>query len=211
MGTQHRIAVVDDEMDILENYRELLGDEYEVLTFSSPSEFLSSMDKPNYKAPHLVITDLNMPGIDGIKMVQQAQEKNHHFPVILLSGFLNKEAVMAAVDIGVYRLLEKPTAIGTLKAAIDQLLIEHDVFMVRREIRQITSQLRELYSTIRVAVLPYIPQDVLNRMVLDAPATGAPSKKMSFDELLEAMESRLDQLLRLETVLTELRERKYRN
>lgn len=210
MGFQHRIAVVDDELDILENYRDLLGEDYQVETFSNPLEFLKSMEGPGAKTPDLVITDLNMPGLDGIKMVQQAQQSNHHFPVILLSGFLNKEAVMAAVDIGVYRLLEKPTPIAVLKAAIDQLLIEHDVYTVRREVRQITGQLRELYSTIRLAVLPYIPEDVLKRMVLDAPAGGTP-KKMSFEDLLEALESRLDQLLRLETVLTELRERKYRN
>lgn len=211
MAFQHRIAVVDDEKDILENYRELLSDDYEVQTYSNAADFLSSMESPSSRAPDLLITDLKMPGLDGIEMVQRAQEKNHHFPVILLSGFLDKRAVMEAVDIGVYRLLEKPAKIGVLKAAIDQLLIEHDVFIVRKEIRLITSQLRELYSSIRLAVLPYIPPDVLGRTVLDVPTRGGPTKKMSFEDLLEALESRLDQLLRLENVLTELRERKYRN
>ena len=207
--TQHRIAVIDDEIELLENYKDFLGEYFELSPFSDAQDFLTSMDSPQFQAPDLVITDLKMPSMDGIEMIRRAQKKNIHFPVILLSGFLDKQTAIDAVDIGVFKLLEKPTSMDKLMATIDQILVEHDIYKVRNEIRVLTSQLRELYTSLRMVVLPYIPQDVLDRMVVDTQNTSG-SKKMSFDDLLENLETRLEQLLRSEKVLGEIRQQKYR-
>jgi FixJ family two-component response regulator len=208
--TPHRIVVVDDENDLLENYKDLLGDDFIVEAFSNPQSFVQSTDRSDFQVPDLVITDLKMPGMDGLEMVRRIQKKKIYFPVILMSGFLDKQAALDAQDIGVFRLLEKPTPIAKLRRIIDQLMVEHEVHLVRREIRVLTSQLRELYAGIRLAVLPYIPEDVLNRMIVNAP-NGTVKKSMSFEDLMEALETRLDQLLKAEKSLGELREKNYKN
>ncbi len=203
------IIVIDDEADILENYRSLLSDSYRVLCHQSPKAFLKSMDETNFEPPGLVITDLKMPGMSGLEMVREAQKKNVSFPFILLSGYLDKQSAIEAVDVGAFRLLEKPTEYDVLSAAIDQLLLEHEIHQVRDEIRKLTAQLRELYSSIRLVLNQYIPEDVVNRLVVDAP-NGTVTQKMSFEDLLEALESRLEILLKSEGVLSELRQNKLR-
>jgi DNA-binding NarL/FixJ family response regulator len=128
----------------------------------------------------------------------------------MLSGYLDKQAVMDAVDVGVFRLLEKPTEFEVLLAAIDQLLMEHEVFKVRKEIRTLTSQLRELYSMVRLVLLQHIPEDVIDRLVIDGPGSNS-NNKMSFDTLLEKLESRLDTLLASEKMIVELKTNRFKS
>jgi FixJ family two-component response regulator len=200
------IIVVDDEEDILENYKDLLLENYRVQSYQDPRAFLSEMDKSDFQAPDLVVTDLKMPSIDGLEMIRRAQKKGHYFPFILLSGFLNKKSAIEAVETGVYRLLEKPVEFATLTATIEQLLLEHEVRKVRTEIRAITSQLRELYSGIRLALSQYLPEDLIDRTIVEATPDGSIKTQMSFDQLLENLESRLDS----EKILNELRYNKMR-
>jgi FixJ family two-component response regulator len=159
---------------------------------------------PDARMPQVVVSDYNMPGLNGIEMVKTLKNKGISFPFILLSGHLNKDNVILAVEAGAYRLLEKPIKIDLLLAVVDQLLIEHDIVNVRRDIRSLMTQLRELYTGIRLIMDQYIPEDVQNKMVVDAPG-GVIKKKMSFDDLLSDLESRLDMLLTSEKLLTEMK------
>lgn len=214
MESKAHIVVVDDETEILELYKSILGDLYTVSSFTSPVDFLKALADGSLSDIGLVITDLNMPQMNGLAMVREAQSHNSFFPFILLSGYLDKQAVMDAVDVGVFRLLEKPTEFEVLLAAIDQLLMEHEVFKVRKEIRVLTSQLRELYSMVRLVLMQHIPEDVIDRLVVDAtPAEGAAdgSSKMSFDTLLEKLESRLDTLLASEKMIIELKTNRFKS
>ncbi len=203
------LVVIDDEEDILENYRGLLVDDFTVQPFQDPELFLKSLEDPQVPSPDLVITDLKMPSMDGLEMIRRAQKLGHYFPFILLSGFLSKNSAIEAVETGVYRILEKPTEFGVLSATIDQLLIEHDVKQVRDQIRKLTSQLRELYTSVRLAVTQYIPPDIAERMVVDAP-NGSVKKKMGFDDLMSQLEAKLDTLLASEKTLNEMRVNKMR-
>lgn len=157
--------------------------------------------------------------MNGLQMIQEAQRNGHYFPFILLSGFLDKDVVIQAVDVGVFRLLEKPTEYTLLLHTIDQLMIEHDVYKVRKEIRSLSSQLRELYTAIRLALLQHIPAETLNRIIrptsINANSSNLKvsgnSKDESFEELLERLETRLEKLIASEKILDEMRVNKLRN
>jgi DNA-binding NtrC family response regulator len=203
------IAVVDDEIDLLDNFRNQLSDQFEVRTFSSPQDFLQALPEMQSQHLKLLISDFKMPGMTGLEMIQKAHEQAPFLPFIILSGFLDKKTVMAAVEMGVFRLLEKPCQPDELLSTIDQLLVESELQSVRLEIRQITSQLRELYSSIRIALLQHIPEELMDRLVLAAPQKeGGPMQKLSFEQLLENLEHRLDQLLNSEKVMHELATRR---
>lgn len=198
------IAVVDDEVDLLDNFKALLSDQFQVDTFLTPNDFLAALPDLKEKGLKLLISDFKMPGISGLEMIQKAHVTHPDLPFILLSGYLDKKTVLEAVEMGVFRLLEKPCLPDVLLSSIDQLLVEADLADVRREIRSITSQLRELYSSVRMALLQYIPENVMNRLVVDAP-DGQAIKTMSFEDLLEKLEQRLDALLSSEKMISELR------
>lgn len=201
---KHLIAVVDDEVDLLDNFRALLEDQFDIAAFTSPKDFLKALPELKEKNCRLLVTDFKMPGMTGLEMVQRAHELMPHLPFIILSGFLDKNTVLDAVNIGAFSLLEKPTDHEHLMAAIDQLIVESELQIVRREIRTLTSQLRELYSSIRLVLSQYIPEDLMDRLVVDAP-DGKVQKKMSFEDLLENLEFRLDQLLKTEKMMNELK------
>jgi DNA-binding NtrC family response regulator len=205
------IVVVDDETEILELYKSVLGDTYRVSSFNSPVEFLKALTNNEIKDVSLVITDLKMPQMDGLDMIRQAQAKNYFFPFIMLSGYLDKQAVIDAVDVGVFKLLEKPTEFEVLLSTIDQLLMEHEIYKVRKEIRTLTSQLREMYSMVRLVLLQYIPEDVIDKIVLDGDPGGDPKAKMSFESLLEKLEGRLDTLLASEKMILELKSNRFKS
>ncbi len=197
------IAVVDDEIEILEYFKILLDDQYDVRSFSSPAEFLNALPGLMNENLKLLVSDFKMPGMTGLEMIQQAHVSAPQLPFIILSGFLDKKTVLEAVEMGVFRLLEKPSKPDELLSSIDQLLVESDLQSVRQEIRQITSQLRELYSSVRIALMQYIPDEFMDRLVIDA-GPGNSAKKISFDELLETLEHRLDHLLNSEKMMNSL-------
>ena len=201
---KYRIFAIDDESDILELFKDLLSEDYELSTFLDPQSFLRYFDKVDAVHPDLVITDLNLPAMSGIEMIKQIQKRGGKFPFILLSGFLNKDNVIQAVDLGVFRMLEKPVDSDILLATIDQLILENQIISVRKEIRQITSQLRELYTGIRLIMEQYIPEGVMKKMIVEAP-DGVVKTQMSFDQLLESLESRLETLLQSENILTDIK------
>lgn len=207
MTTKPLLVVVDDEQDIIDNYVDLLSDQFRIKSYQDPTAFLKSMDHGDFETPDILITDLKMPQMDGVEMIRNAQKKDHYFPFILLSGYLDKQAVINAVDAGAFRLLEKPTDYNLLLSTIDSLLIEHDIIKVRKEIRELTSQLREIYTGLRLLLDQYIPPEILERMVVDAPG-GHVKKKMGFDELLGHLENRLEKLLESEKIMNEMRANK---
>jgi DNA-binding NtrC family response regulator len=200
------IFVVDDEPDILELYQNLLEHDYEVVTFGSPSDFLAGLKE---KTPDLAITDFKMPLMSGLEMVKMAQSQGHSFPFILLSGNLDKKNTLDAVNMGAFRVLEKPTDYDSLSATIDQLLMEHEIVKVRTDVRELVTQLRELYGSVRIIMSQYIPSEVLDRLILETDAKGQIQAKSSFEGLLEKLETRLDQLLKSEKMLVELKTNKF--
>ena len=206
---RHRIFAIDDESEILENYQDLLGDAYELTTFQDPTSFLRYFDDSNAPRPSLIITDLNLPAMTGLEMITKLQKKGENYPFILLSGYLNKDNVIQAVDAGVFRLLEKPVESKILYSAIDQLILEHEIVGIRSEIRSLTAQLRELYTGIRLVMEQYIPDEVMKRMIVEAP-NGIIKKQMGFDDLLENLEGRLETLLNNEKLLTEMKVNQFR-
>lgn len=201
------LFVIDDELDILENYQTLFEESYNVVTYDNPAKFLQDLSSPGFKAPDALITDLTMPGMNGLEMIKGAHAKGVYFPFILLTGNLDKDAAVYAINQGVFKILEKPTDFQVLNAAIDQIIIEHEIYLVRTEIRQITKQLRELYSGLRISLMQYIPEGVIDQMIVDAPE-GHVQKKMSFEDLLEVLEVRLDRLLKSETFLNDMQQDK---
>ena len=130
------------------------------------------------------------------------------FPSILLSGNLDKDSVIQAVNIGVFKVFEKPIRTDVLMGAIDQLLIEHEINKARDEIRHLTKQLREVYTNFRLITEAHLPEDIVEN--LKGMIDGGGTEAQSFDDLMDKLEKRLEILLNTEAALQELRHNKVR-
>ncbi len=75
----------------------------------------------------LIITDINMPILNGLDFIKQIKEINVDIPVIVTTAFSNKEYLLEAIDIGVDKYVLKPIDITKLLQAMSQSLIYHEL------------------------------------------------------------------------------------
>jgi DNA-binding NtrC family response regulator len=102
-----RILIIDDEMDMLMLLRMIIEDntEYRVETTNSPSESLKLFRE---KEIDLVITDLKMPGMDGLELFAELKELKPEVPVIIITAYGSNEVAASALKQGVKDLITKP-------------------------------------------------------------------------------------------------------
>ncbi len=206
-----KVALVDDESGLHELFRDILNEKYELFTFDNPKKFLETLVSKKPMPFDILITDFRMPGLTGLEMIRQAQKKGFYFPSIILSGHLDKKSIFEAVDLGVFRLLEKPTSPDLILSAIEELLVEYEIRDTRNEIRQIIAQMREYYSFIRLLISAHIPETEVENFSLQINPQGEVLHQESFDHLMDQLEARLEGLLKSERLLEQARALRYKN
>lgn len=196
------IALIDDETEIVDSLSDFLDSDYETIKFSNSKEFLQKVD--TIKDLKLIITDYNMPGLNGIDLMKAVYSKtNSVIPFIIQSGYVDKKTALSAIDLGVYKILEKPLDPNILMSTIQELLVTVELEKNQAEIHKLTEQIHELYMMMRLTFLQYIPQEIQDKMVVDAPQ-GVVVGKMKFEDLLFELEAKLNELLRNEKSLTQI-------
>ena len=73
-------------------------------------------------APEIVITDVNMPVMDGIEMAAEIKTLNAEAIIIVISAYSNKEYLLSSIEIGINHYLLKPIDFDKLFATIDKCL-----------------------------------------------------------------------------------------
>ncbi|MCX8031652.1 MAG: sigma-54 dependent transcriptional regulator [Thermodesulfovibrionales bacterium] len=102
----YRILVVDDEMPFMMLLVKILQSEnYSVKGVTDPEE---AIDLINTFSPNLVISDLKMPKIDGIKLLEITKKKDKDIDFILITAFATVETAVSAMKIGATDYLIKP-------------------------------------------------------------------------------------------------------
>lgn len=199
------VAVVDDEKEITELLAEELETEYQVIQFNAPQRFVEAV-KSNMIHPAVLVTDLKMPVMSGLEMLKQVSELGLSIPTVMFSGYLDKDDAISALELGVIHILEKPIDTAVVHEVVSDSLIDWELLRTRKEIRELTKQVKEIYSTLRMSIANYVPKEIVDKVFI---APGG--KHESFDELLEALESKLDFLLREETLLAKIKQTQYKN
>ncbi len=102
-----KILVIDDEMDMLMMLRMLIEDntDHSVETTNNPSEGLKRLSDESFD---LVITDLKMPGIDGMELFAEIRKSVPHLPVILITAYGSQEVADEAIREGISDFITKP-------------------------------------------------------------------------------------------------------
>jgi CheY-like chemotaxis protein len=115
-----RILVVDDEIELAQTIRDLLTfKNYEVEIAENGIE---AQDLLNQKKYDLVISDINMPKMDGMQLLSFINEKYQNTPVIFLSGFSQYD-LKTAQSLGARAILSKPVTTEDLFKMVEQHLI----------------------------------------------------------------------------------------
>jgi DNA-binding NtrC family response regulator len=137
MGEPHeRILIVDDEQNVLALFRRILQKEgYEVECAPSGENALKKLEAEWFD---LVITDLKMPGMDGLELLKKGKAVNPGMSFIMLTAFGTIHSAVTAMKEGAYDYLIKPIDTEELKIVVQKALELH---RLTRELERLRSQL----------------------------------------------------------------------
>ncbi len=135
-----RVMVVDDDIETLALLREIVGKEgYEVETAEDAETALRRLGEWQ---PELVITDIHMPGMDGLALLAVMREQEPDIPVVLLTAYGSLKTAVDAIKAGAFDYLSKPFVVEDIRLVVRRAL-EHTKLV--RENRSLRGQLRERY------------------------------------------------------------------
>jgi DNA-binding NtrC family response regulator len=133
-----RILVVDDEVNARTALADLLRDEgYQV---EIAADAFKALGKHEAFVPHVVVTDLKMPGMDGIELVKKIRSMDDPSAVVVMTAFGEVASALDAMRAGAADYLIKPLNLDELLVVLDKVF-EHQ--QLRRETRQLRQRVRD--------------------------------------------------------------------
>ena len=93
--------------------------DYDILIFKNPIEALKDIRK---NGSDLVITDLSMPGMSGLELLESIRQTDIEVPVIMITGFSTEDNAIKALRLGATDFIKKPYDADVLLEQVDQVL-----------------------------------------------------------------------------------------
>lgn len=144
-----QILLVEDNRDFRNYLKSVLQEHYKVITASEGNEALKILEK---KSPELIISDVMMPGMNGLEFVGLLRKKNHfrHLPVIFLSAKDQEIDMEKGLSTGADIYLTKPIRSNLLLSQIsavlrrERVLKDNDFEASEKEEPELMKQVREI-------------------------------------------------------------------
>lgn len=132
-----KILVADDEGSARAGLVELLRDEgYQVRGAADGFKALGAVDD---WTPDLIITDVHMPGMDGIQLFGKMRERFADLGVVVMTAFATVERAVEAMRLGADDYLTKPVRFDELLVVVERLLAHREVIAENRRLREAVS------------------------------------------------------------------------
>jgi len=132
--TMYSILVVDDEPNYLIVLSELLRDEgFEVFTAASGKDGMAQVQEVDLD---LVITDMQMPGMDGLQLLDAIKETNANLPVIMITAFAEVDKAVAAMQAGAFNYLAKPFSNDELLVNVSKAVQHYSLITENSRLRK---------------------------------------------------------------------------
>src|SRR5579871_3363271 len=120
VSTAAKILIVDDEPGVLLTSRAILQQEgYDVEAAANGAEAVEAIRQRHYD---LVLTDLKMPGIDGLGVLAEVRKRSPLTVTVMMTGYGSVGSALDAVQLGAYEYLLKPIEVEDLKQAVRRSL-----------------------------------------------------------------------------------------
>ena len=132
-----KILCVDDEPNILEAYQRGLRKQFDIETALGAEQALAKIDA---RGPYaVVVSDMNMPGMDGIQLLSEIRQRAPHSVRFMLTGFADLETAVQAVNEGnIFRFLTKPCPLQVLAKALAAGMEQYRLVKAEKELLEKT-------------------------------------------------------------------------
>jgi CheY-like chemotaxis protein len=120
------ILVVDDEADVAELFRQQFRREvrqghYVIHFAQSAEEALAKLGDGIQPELIVVLSDINMPGMDGLGLLRKLKEQRADLPVIMVTAYGDDERRRKAAELGATEFVTKPVDFNSLRQQLQQL------------------------------------------------------------------------------------------
>ena len=120
MAPRGKVYVIDDDEAMRDSLAFLLGSaEFDVTLFESAQHFLDALPGADFGC---VVSDVRMPGMDGIELLKQLKASSNPYPVLIMTGHGDVPLAVNAMKLGAVDFLEKPFEDDRLISMIDVAL-----------------------------------------------------------------------------------------
>ena len=122
------ILVVDDDRAMLDLIGAALTsrEKYQVALAADSDEALKLISEKHFD---VVISDINLPGMNGLGLLSRISVIDNKVPVILITGFADVGTLQSAIKLGVYDFLRKPFSISELQISVRQAVQKHQLLI----------------------------------------------------------------------------------
>ena len=179
---RYRILIVEDEPISLEMLSKTLKEDYDVLTADNGKKGFELYKKFN---PHIIISDLNMPIMNGIELIQKIRELDQNSKIIITTFKDDVQTLLQATELKLFKYLIKPIDFTTLKNIIEESIeelnrfhtVELDIINISPTLIWKTSEF-ELFSNNQIVKLTPKEKKVLNLLL------QKPNQVFTYNEII---------------------------
>jgi FixJ family two-component response regulator len=159
MNEKIAIAIIDDDDSIRRSLLRLLtATGHKLHAFASAAEFLAS---PECATVSCVVSDLRMPGLDGLQLQEALRRKLPHLSMVFITGHGDVPATVTAMKAGALDFLEKPVKGGVLIEAIQRAVersrklktAQTEIAQLEIRYETLTPREREVFSLVTAGLL----------------------------------------------------------
>ncbi len=162
MAKAMKVAIVDDERDMRQSISQWLAlSGFDTETFASAEDALKGLG-PDY--PGIVVSDIKMPGMDGMQLLRRLKSVDSTLPVIMITGHGDVPMAVEAMRIGAFDFLEKPfnpdrmTALAKRATQARRLTLDNRA--LRRELSDGSALMKKLIGA--SAAMERLREDILD-------------------------------------------------
>lgn len=130
-----RILAVDDELDMLTLLKMMVEGytDHQVTVTNNPLEAKELVDREQFD---LILTDLKMPGMDGMELLEAVKQKDEDALVMVITAFGSLESAEEAMSKGAFDYITKPFRKEQILLAIDKAMRWREMVRQNKELRR---------------------------------------------------------------------------
>ncbi|GGG02802.1 response regulator transcription factor [Paenibacillus abyssi] len=160
-----KIALIDDDRQVLKSMKKLIPlEELDAECVVQAMDGQQGLDKILEHQPDIIITDIYMPVMDGLEMIERLRNSGYDGKIIILSGYSDFEYARKALRLNVDDYLSKPVTLQTIQAVLQKTVDELENSALSRIEHDKLKQKLELYE-------PYVQKQSV-KSLLSGPETG---------------------------------------
>lgn len=195
-GKYGSILVVDDDPDVLEATTMMLGEfGYSVVSSSSAGE---AIDKLSSNHIDVIVTDIVMPEVSGINLLEKVHSIDPKIPVILMTAYADMEKVIEALKMGAFDFIIKPFSLELLAHSVEKAVNFNRMIKIEKDYKHLLEEFnQEIEALVSERTMSLMALTVADKIRNPASVIGLTCRRiMEKEDVPETLKPKLESIMK---------------